>query len=171
MTQYNNSVFAFERSARQRFLGILMLTGGAGLVCVGMAGFALVLVIQASQLSLHLLSTMPTTMGVLLGMSGWVINRGARRVVASNQGLHIEDARGIQKHLWTDLGWAQLGSVGLANQKLLTIFDKTGKPIASLSQSLQDFDHLVDIVKSRQANQPDSIASQIRSGKARKSAV
>ena len=169
MTPLEIDTFVFERSSQQIRQGGWILAGGVGFMCLGLFGLVIALVSRIDDIALHSMSTVPMTMGVLLAMSGWVLSRGPRRVVVTGQSLTIEEASRTRQLLWSDLGWANVGTL-VGGQKSITIYDKNGRTFASLSQTLSDFDDLVAAVMSRAKQQPQ-IASGIQSKKSRRNSL
>ncbi len=166
-----NVAWVFERSEGRRRGGWWMLVGSAVLACVSLSGLLFAIFHRVDLLTLHLISTAPMVIAVSLLAGGWTLCRGPRRVTIDDDCLQIEWSARTSEHPWNDIGWATVTAVVANVQRQLVVYDRSGKKVALLSDAFGRFDELVAAVKSKVADQPESVSGAIRLRKARKTAI
>ncbi len=147
------------------------LVGGIAAIVFAVFGFFLAMVTQPGQLALHSMTTLPVLIGISAIAASRLMAHTPKQVTVGPQGVCIDTAKGRQCHPWEKIGWCAVGTSGMSHRKQLTICDTQGRPIATLSDSLEDFDTLVELVQSRISRKGDGTAETIRQRKGRKSAI
>ncbi|MAG93813.1 MAG: hypothetical protein CMJ48_08705 [Planctomycetaceae bacterium] len=143
-----------------------------GLLGIGAAvvGMSVAILGDVDQITLHMMTTLPTIMGVGALAAGWSIAHMPDQVSLGPEGLIVEAKRGRQELAWDDVGWAKVDATAMGQQRQLIIYGTDGKKALAISSAFDDFDRLVDLVKDRVAAKQDGTAEQVQWKKARKTA-
>jgi hypothetical protein len=150
---------------------VLWLLAGIGLLGFAVLGFLVAIVGRVNQLSLHSMTTVPTMLSLGAFWAAWIKFHAPREVGVGPQGIRIEQGRESRSYGWDQIGWSstQTGTFGF--QRSLRVFDVKGRRIADLSDSIEDFDAMVELIAKRIAAKGDQTASQIQLSKAKRTAT
>jgi hypothetical protein len=150
---------------------VMWLLAGIGLLGFAVLGFLVAIVGRVNQLSLHSMTTFPTMLSLGAFWAAWIKFHAPREVGVGPQGIRIDQGRESRSYGWDQIGWSstQTGTFGF--QRSLRVFDVKGRKIADLSDSIEDFDDMVDLIAKRIAAKGDQTASQIQLSKAKRTAT
>jgi hypothetical protein len=163
--------YLFLRSDAAAKNAFWWFVGGLAALAGAAVGFIVALVARVDQLSLHLMTTLPTLIGLGAITAGWTLARTPNQVAVGPGGLRIEGKRERRSYAWSQIGWATVGTGSLNQRRQLVVYDTEGKTIAQLSEAFDGFDTLVELVKQRIADKGDDTAERIRTRKAKRSAL
>jgi hypothetical protein len=149
----------------------LYFAGGVALIAVALLGFATSVRKDTGPLQLHLRSTLPTILAVGLFTTGYHMARSPRQVVLSAEGLHVRFGNTEKLLPWNELAWAETQTQAITNQKILAVYDNTGKVVLKLPSTLDRFDALAASLDRRFADQPSPHVNALRWRKSRRAAV
>src|SRR5687768_8764731 len=149
----------------------LWMGGGILLLVVAAIGFGFAIVSRIDQLTLHLITTLPTIMGIGLIYGSILTGRTPREVGIGPSGIRIESRRGTESYSWHDVGWSNVGAAPMNNRRLLKIYSTAGRPIVGLTDAIEGFDELAESVAAGIAARGDDIPSRIQATKAKRSSV
>lgn len=162
----DEQLFWIKPSALRK--GKAALFGGIAALAWAAIGFVVAVVAQADQLTLHLISTLPAIMGFSALASAWMTLRTAREVAVTQEGVRVETGRGSRMFRWNEIGWAGIHSGSSRARRSLVLYDARGKRLAGISDAIENFDALRELIASQVANREDGAAQRIQLSKARR---
>jgi hypothetical protein len=160
----------FRLRKTERLYAVLWLVGGIAAFGVGAVGFVAALAMRVDQFSLHSMTTLPALCGFWAIVAALTIARSPQEVAVGPDGVRIV-RRGDSRLIgWDDIGWS-MTAVSVPNRRLLKLYDARGKMCAKLSNALDDFDLLVELIDRRIAAKGGDTAGRIQLAKAKRTAV
>jgi len=162
-------VFAMPDAKSKLWLWIL---SGAGLCIAGIAGMVLAITWRVDQIQLHLMATLPLTMSAFSFLNAWTVYRSPRCLVVDEQGIGLQNRNGVSWHPWKEVGWSTVqGNPHLGKvSRYYDIFDISGKRIVRVSDTIDQFDFLVETVKAGICAQANPVTSQVQLKRAHRNA-
>lgn len=140
---------------------------GIGLLVLAIAGFIVAISTRHGQMSLHLMSTLPTIIAVALLARAYSLRGLPRRIVVGPDAIEISTKQSTGRYPWSEIGSAATANVLNSQKSCLCITDTAGKTIIRVDESFPEFQRLVKLVESCIDAKPDDTSSQIMSRKAR----
>jgi hypothetical protein len=150
---------------------VLWLVGGIGLLVFAVIGFLTAILIGVNQIALHSMTTLPTMLGFGALYAAWTKLHAPREVGVGPNGIRIDTSRESRTHSWDQIGWSTVQMGGMGFQRSLRIYDVRGRTLADLSDAIEDFDGLVDVIKQHIAAKGNQIADKIQLSKAKRTAI
>jgi hypothetical protein len=162
-------IFRPRKQAASR--AVLWLIGG--IVALGSAalGFLVACIGRVNPLSLQFMATVPTLLGIGCIWRAWTGLHGPREVGIGPNGVRIDTGRQSRTYGWDQIGWSSNQMAGLSYQRYLRLYDAKGRRIADLSEVLEDFDSLAELIRQHIAAKGDATAGRIQSAKAMRTAA
>lgn len=145
-----------------------LFLGGIGLIVLAIAGFIVAISTRHGQMSLHLMSTLPTIIAVALLARAFSLRNLPRRIVVGPDAIEITTKRSTRRYPWSEIGSAATANVLNSQKTCLCITDTAGKTIIRIDESFPGFPRLVKLVESFIDAKPDDTSSRIMSRKARR---
>lgn len=161
----------FENFDSQAGNPTYLFLGGIGLIVVAIAGFVLAINIRHDQLTLHLMTTLPTIFAVGLLARGFSLRNLPKRIVVGPTELEITTNKSTTSYPWSEIGSATTTNVLNSHKTCLQISDATGKTITRIDESFPEYERLVKMVQSFVDAKPDDIATRLMSKKMKRTAA
>lgn len=158
----------YIRKSSSNTSGILLIIGGIALIGFALIGFVICLIVRVNQFTLQCLTTLPTLLGIGTIMRGWTSIRSPSEVIVDQDGITLAGGPGGRTISWDEVGLASATDAPLAHKRRLTLFDKRGKSLATISNDFDDFEKLVDQVRGYVASQPENVSGSLQLSKARR---
>lgn len=98
-------------------------------------------------------------------------DKSPRDITVGPYGLKVTLKKGSVTYPWTDLGWAKIAKNSWSFRKELDIFDKQGKQLLKVDDTIQYFDYFVQIVNYNISLQGDGSADRIRGTKSKRNGI
>lgn len=150
---------------------MLLLVGGGLAILWAIAGFGLSLLVNASQLSMHAMSTLPATIGVSLISAGLAKRKGPDRIFLTKTGL-LAETNGFERLIpWSEIAWAKVETVGMLQQKQLRLYNIQGEVVLSLPPAVEDFEDLCEVVIRKVGHTHSEVATQVGKSTTRRNAI
>jgi hypothetical protein len=150
---------------------VLWLLGGIGLLGFAAFGFLIAIFLGVNQISLHGMTTLPTMLGLGALYAAWTKFHAPREVGVGPEGIRIDTGRESRTYGWDRIGWCTVQMGGMGFQRSLRLYDVQGRRLADLSDTIEDFDALVELIKQHIAAKGDQIADKIQLSKAKRTAM
>ena len=163
-------VFPLRQSAATGAL--LWLAGGIAALALAAVGMGVALVVRVDQLALHFMTTLPTVIGLGALCSAWMTARTPRAVSVGPSGVRIISRGAAQIYPWDQIGWStvQPGSLNMLRRHL-KLYNVEGRVVAQVSDAIEDFDTLTELIAARITAKEDETADRIGRAKAKRTAV
>src|SRR5687768_1381426 len=100
--------------------------GGILLLALAAIGFGIAIISRIDQLTLHLITTLPTIMGIGLIYGSILTGRTPREVGIGPSGFRVESRRGTELYSWREVGWSNVEAAPMNNRRLLKIYNRAG---------------------------------------------
>jgi hypothetical protein len=142
--------------------------GAGAMVVVGIAGFITSLFAATNNPLSTGMIVVPFVAGINMILAAINEDKSPRELMVGPYGIRATSKKEVQTYPWTDLGWAMIARNSWTSRKEYNIYNKQGKILLKVEDTLQNFDYLVQIVNHNIALQGDSSADAIRSGKAKR---
>jgi hypothetical protein len=162
-------IFPIRRTAAAG--AVLWLAGGLGALGLAMVGLVVAEVAHVNPISLQLMTTLPTLLGIGALVAAWTTSRTPRAVGVGPEGVRIETRRGSHLYGWDRVGWSTVQPGTLNGRRVLRLYDTAGRPLATLSDALEDFDGLVEAIAAGVAARGDQTADRVRASRSKRSAL
>ncbi len=156
-------VFRSERNNN----GLLYLFGGLAFCGLGLLGMVVAIFKRVDQMALQAISTFPMMIGIMALLGGWRVMRTPTEVRVGPRGLMLVYRSKSRNYPWEEIGWAMTVR-DLFRQRRMKIYHTSGRQIASITDSVEDFDDLIEFVDERIAARTDDAPRRIRVSKARR---
>jgi hypothetical protein len=156
--------------ARKPPNGLPYLIGGIGFCAVAVLGFFAALVGHVQQPTLTLMTTTPGMIGGIAIVAGWRMMRAPLEVRVGRPGMLLVFRKKSERLPWGEMAFA-MAERDLMRQRRMKIYNPRGRLVASLTDSLEDFDDLIELVDARLAARPDPAKNKVGLRKARRMAV
>jgi hypothetical protein len=150
---------------------VLWLLGGIGLVGFAIFGFLVAILIGVHQIGLHSMTTLPMVLGFGALYAAWTKFHAPREVGVGPNGIRIDTGRESRTLGWDRIGWSTVQMGGMGFQRSLRIYNVKGRRLADLSDAIEDFDGLVDLIKQHITAKGDQTADKIQWSKAKRTAA
>lgn len=147
------------------------ILGGIMAFAAAACGFLLAVFPSAGQLQAQLMTTIPILLGIGSFLTAWSISRSPRQVSVGPTGIRLTGRNRTQVYGWNQIGWSSIQLLGLQKGRHLVVFDAKGGTIAKLSEAIEDFDSMAEIIAEYIAARGAARAESIQLAKARRSAV
>ncbi len=162
--------FVPRKSVMAKAVGFGLL-GGASIL-IAAVGMIFNLGRDTDQITLHVMTTLPTMVGVFSLGACWNFARAPKRVVLSPDGITIEHSKDVTHYAWNDIGWVQVGVAPMTKVRQIKLCDRNGKLLTNITEVYKDFDRMIDIVNHMMESKSDTtIADGIRSRKSKRNAI
>jgi len=150
---------------------VLWLLGGIGLLGFAAFGFVIAIFLGVNQIALHGMTTLPTMLGLGALYAAWTKFHVPREVGVGPNGVRIDTGRESRTYGWDRIGWSTVQMGGMGFQRSLRLYDVKGRRLADLSDAIEDFDALVELIRQHIAGKGDATAGQIQLSKAKRTAM
>jgi hypothetical protein len=150
---------------------VLWLLGGIGLLGFAAFGFLIAMIGRVNQFSLHTMTTLPTILGLGAILAAWSKFRAPREVGVGPNGIRVDSGRQSRTYGWDQIGWSAVQTGGVGLQRSLRLYDVRGRTLVDLSDAIEDFDALAELIKRRIAAKGDPAAGRIQTSKAKRTAT
>ena len=150
---------------------VLWLIGGLGALGLAAVGLVVAEAARVNPISLQVMTTLPTLIGIGALLAAWATTHTPREVGVGPGGVRIKTRRGSQLYRWDRVGWSTVQPGTLNGRRHLILYDTGGRPLARLSDALEDFDGLVRAIAEGIAAKGDQTADRVRSSRGKRSAV
>ncbi len=151
--------------------GLLWLLGGIAAFAMSGVGFVVAILAQVNQFQLQMMTTLPVLIGVGAFASAWMTARTPRAVAVGPKGVRIVSRHESRTHGWDEIGWSAVQPGPLSKRRQLKIYDVKGGILAKLSDAIENFDELADLVEFRITAKPDATAGRIQLAKSKRQAI
>jgi len=145
--------------------------GGLVMLAVAALGFAAMLRYDPGVLLQTLLTTAPLLLGTGALASAVTTARTPREVRVSPTGLQITTARDTQTYEWARVGWSNRAVASHSNRRILKIYDVKGRLLATLSDTIAEYDAMAEAIAERIAAKGDPTTERVQLTQARRVAV
>lgn len=163
--------YVFQRRSSAPATAILLIAGGVVALGFAALGMLLAIISDADQLSVQVMTTVPTLIGLAALTAGWTTARAPTEVTVGPDGLTVTGRKGKHSTPWERIGWATIGTGALNQKRHLVVYDVDGKTITKISQSFDDFDGFAEMVKQRIAARNDDAAVRVKLQKSRRAGL
>lgn len=159
------TTFASSSDTQNATLFIVLGIGAIGLALVS---FAVIVGKDLGQLQLHTTTTLPMVGGLALIARGVMLRQSPRSITLSPEAIEIDKASDTTTIPWSNIGWAAKGQGALSHATELKLFDRNGKTLHVISNTLTDFDQLSELVIDRVGRKADETTNTIKKKKSHK---
>jgi hypothetical protein len=163
--------YVFQRRSSAPMTAVLLFVGGFVALAFAALGMLLAIISNANQLSVQVMTTVPTLIGLAALTAGWSTVRAPTEVTVGPGGLTVTGRKGKQTTPWERIGWATIGTGALNQKRYLVVYDVDGKTITKISQAFDDFDGFAEMVKQRIDARNDDATGRVRLQKSRRAAL
>jgi hypothetical protein len=160
------SVFRAKRAPNP----VPYFVGGALFCGLAVLGFVAALGKNVGQPNLTLMTTVPIMIGGGAILAGLQMARAPVEVRTGGRGLVLFFRKKTEKFPWEELAFASAVR-GLLHQRVMKIYNERGRRVATVTDALEDFDDLVEIIDGHLNARPDDKGATISKRKARRFAV
>jgi hypothetical protein len=144
--------------------------GGVLFCGLAVLGFVAALGKNVGQPNLTLMTTLPIMIGGGAIIAGLQMTRAPVEVRTGGRGLVLFFRKKTEKFPWEELAFASAVR-GLLHQRVMKIYDERGRGVATVTDALEDFDDLVEIIDEHLNARADNKGAQISKRKARRLAI
>ncbi len=157
---------------KQKSPSLLNLIAGAGLICLAIALFVISIKADVDPITLQMSTTAPILLGIGLIARYFLMSNtdDANPVVITQQGIHIEHPKKPIQRTWQQVGYSKVESDAFADRKVIKLYDLRGKLITQVSDKVNQFDRLVELVEQMISQANPNAADAIALKKQRKTA-
>jgi hypothetical protein len=160
------SVFRAKRAANP----VPYFIAGALFCGLAVLGFVAAIGKNVGQPNLTLMTTMPIMIGGGAIIAGLQMTRAPVEVRTGGRGLVLFFRKKTEKFPWEELAFAS-AERGVLQQRVMKIYNERGRRVATVTDALEDFDDLVEIIDGHLNARPDNKGATISKRKARRFAV
>jgi hypothetical protein len=143
-----------------------------GVLFCGLAALGMVAALgkNVGQPNLTLMTTLPIMIGGGAIIAGWRMTRAPVEVRTGGRGLVLFLRKKTEKFPWEELAFASTERDFL-RQRVMKIYNERGRRVATVTDALEDFDDLVEIIDEHLNARADDTGTRIRKRKARRMAL
>jgi len=146
------------------------LIGGAAFCALAALGMVVAIMNSVGQPTLTLMTTTPTLIGGVALVAGWRMMRAPLEVRTGQRGLVLFFRKKTEKFPWEELAFA-LTERDFFRQRRMKVYNERGRRVATVTDSLEDFDDLIEIIDEHLETRSDETGTRIRKRKARRMAL
>lgn len=157
----------FRKDDLVKHAWILQLTGYCALAGAAV-GFLVMLRIPHDTITLHMLTTLPTLVGLGALFGGRSLANTPTQATVGPLGIVLETKQGTKRWSWDEIGWAKVDTSGMTHQKTLYLYGAAGKQLTTLSHAFDDFDRMDRLILEFIAAKGDDTAQRVQFQKARR---
>ena len=143
---------------------------GFAAMAAALLGLFTSIVVGSNPVSLQLRTTVPILLGIGALLRARSLRQTPLEVVVGATGLTVVTLRDTQHLPWETIGWAKIDALLFVSGRVLKVYDPTGRRIATLSEGLEGFDDLAELVKARVGERSPDTAANIQMAKSRRMA-
>lgn len=143
-------------------------------IALSIAALAFVLIIFSSgngQMAIQLGVTVPSIIGVFALIGAATLKKAGAAVEVDQDELRIDQGKDIERHAWGELAWSRVDQSLGQTGRVLKIYDTQGKLAVQIPETIEDFDCLIDAVRERLSDQPESLRNAVGRKQGRKQAL
>jgi hypothetical protein len=161
--------------ARQSNLGLsawLYFWGGVGLLVLAGIGLFAAIRTNADMFQLQLMANVPTLFAVGCFVVAWRSRRAPLEVVLTEHEVTIRGRHSTETTIpLAELTMATVHAEPFTRRRRLNLFDRAGRRVAVVSDAIQPFDELVEILQHEVKRHADDRTAAVRLRKSRRQAV
>jgi hypothetical protein len=144
--------------------------GGVLFCGLAVLGFVAAIGKNVGQPNLTFMTTMPIMIGGGALIAGWRMARAPLEVRTGGRGLVLFFKNKTEKFPWEELAFASTER-GIFQQRNMKIYNEQGRHVATVTDALEDFDDLVEVIDAHLGARPDDKGSTISKRKAHRFAI
>ena len=148
-----------------------LVLGGFGLIALAAAGFVLALRTRSDPMSLHMMTTLPTIIGVSLIARGFSVRKLPARIAVDPDGLEVTAGGDTRRYPWGEIGSAACENVLNSTTSCLKVTDTAGRTLVRVDESFPGYRLLVDLVQAHVDAKPDDTSTRLMARKAKKTGL
>lgn len=145
----------------------LFTLGGVALIFVAVIGFVINLFTSQGQITLHMMSTVPTIIAFSLLTHAWNLAKAPQEISVGEEGISTIKGNNVVTTPWEQVGMVSQGEAGIQQQKYLDVMNVEGKRIARIPSVVEGYEDLVTILRQQVASQNPERSSTLHRRKAR----
>jgi hypothetical protein len=145
--------------------------GGVALLGLAAFGFYTATRANSNMLQLQLMCNLPVLLAIGCFSAAYLARRSPNEVVLFDDRVEIRRANDTRSLPLADLSMATLVPVVFAGRRKLKLFDRTGRCVAVVPDSIDGFDELATLLQADLQQREDDQASFVRMRKSRRQAV
>ena len=149
----------------------LLVIIGIPMILMGLFSFVVAVFFgNAGALQLHFSTTLPVMLGCFALSQAWRYSRSPDTIVLDDEGVVSKKNESITLLKWDQIAWVMVqGQPSLTGaSKCIDVYDRSGKRILRVSDTIREFDDFVERVKKRVADRKDDAHLIVRMKKARR---
>ena len=161
----------FRGQGNSLIWGLLSLAGGCGLLLMGILGFFLALLTDATVVSQQMMTTLPVLLAIGLLTNGTGMVFRPREIIVDAEGITVDRPWGFASVEWSEIAWGKADTHPLTHIERLTLYNAKGKILLQVGNYIEGYERFAKLVNARVNTAENQKAEEIRAKKSRWSAL